>query len=175
MFQFVAKFFQKIRFKDSKFWHGKLTKFQSWARPKSFQSENLQGVLPLEARSTCWTILKQISEVTPARDHRPWSDFDFARLFQYRRQISKLFCRAKNAEKFQWGAKFRRVIIIFWSRVENHHFSDMFPHKIPEKRFGAELENGICFKNFLQNFGDESQFWRFWWFWYRLQNFEKSL
>ena len=31
------------------------------------------------------------------------------------------------------------------------------------------------FKNFLQNFGDESQFWRFWWFWYRLQNFEKSL
>ena len=28
-------------------------------------------------------------------------------------------------------------------------------------------------KNFLQNFGDESQFWRFWWFWYRLQNFEK--
>ena len=31
------------------------------------------------------------------------------------------------------------------------------------------------FKNFLQNFGDESQFWRFWWFWYRLQNFEKIL
>ena len=31
------------------------------------------------------------------------------------------------------------------------------------------------FKNFLQNFGDLSQFWGFWWFWYRLQNFEKSL
>ena len=30
-------------------------------------------------------------------------------------------------------------------------------------------------KNFLQNFGDLSQFWGFWWFWYRLQNFEKSL
>ena len=32
-----------------------------------------------------------------------------------------------------------------------------------------------CFKNFLQNFGDLSQFWWFWWSWYRLQNFEKSL
>ena len=34
------------------------------------------------------------------------------------------------------------------------------------------------FKNFLQNFGDESQFWWFWWFlwfWYRLQNFGKIL
>ena len=39
----------------------------------------------------------------------------------------------------------------------------------------AERPPGPGFKNFLQNFGDESQFWRFWWFWYRLQNFEKIL
>ena len=38
---------------------------------------------------------------------------------------------------------------------------------------GAIVQHG--FKNFLQNFGDLSQFWRFWWFWYRLQNFGKSL